>query len=305
MTKRIQLIVTGRAEELALHNSLNGVFCRSNVEFLRPQRTQDFTSNRLGKYPSTGQANRGSLAAKMAAALVAAVHPGRRAEPADLVIAIDDLELENQDQAGHVVDYFARSVREHVEQHYPTMATRDRVYTLLRERASFHLLVPMLEAYFFGDEDALKRASATNATNLFNARLNDLEDFRVDDPRYLSNEYLEIARRGRRNALPHPELHPKEYLRYLCDPLENRESAYQETRQGAAALQMLAWKQVTLMASHTKFIRSMLADIADALELPDTMFPGSREMLTERKAPGILRNIWGSDSQKSQGLALL
>lgn len=285
-TTRIQLIVTGDMEEVALHQSLRHLFksTGANVEFLTPQRTQDFTSNRVGPLLRGGEAAR-SLAAKFAAALVAAVYPGRGGKlQADFALALDDLELVNADQPAHVLDYFAHTVRTHVEASFPSASTRDRVYQALKERASFHLLTPMPEAYFFGEPAALERAKASKAPSRFDSA-RDVEDFEVDDPGYLApapaNAPWNKENRHR---------HPKNYVRYLCDPTGREGRVYRETHEGAEALKTLDWQRVLRDETHAQFARALIDDIADALAVPSPC-PGTCSPLTARRADGLLRNI--------------
>jgi hypothetical protein len=260
MTTRVQLIVTGELERLGLHPSLQRLFTSAgaDVKFLEPLKTQDFTSNRVGRI-LTGSEAAHSLAAKLAGSLVASVHPGRGGTlQADLVLAVDDLELTNADQPEHVIDYFRHAVRACVEERYSAEAARERVYRALAERGSFHFLVPMAEAYFFGEPAALDRAKAHKAPNRFNAQARDVEDFEVDDPSYLApappSAPWKVEPRHR---------HPKHYVRYLCDPTGQQARAYRETHEG----------------------------LADALNIPSPC-PGPCSPLTARgSGEGLLRNI--------------
>jgi hypothetical protein len=286
MTLRIQLIVTGQLEQLSLHLSLRRLFASAgaDAEFLPPQKSQDFTSNRVGPLLKGGEATR-TLAAKLAAALVAAVYPGRGGKlQADYALALDDLELVNADQPAHVLDYFAHAVRTHVEASFPAASTRDRVYQALKERASFHLLVPMPETYFFGEPAALERAKASKAPSRFD-RTRDVEDFEVDDPGYLApapeNAPWNAKDRHR---------HPKNYVRYLCDPTGREGRVYRETHEGAAALRTLDWQRVLREETHAQFARAFIDDIADALAVPSPC-PGTCSPLTARRGDGLLRNI--------------
>jgi hypothetical protein len=286
MTLRIQLIVTGQLEQQGLHLSLRRLFAATgaDVEFLPPQKTQDFTSNRVGPLLRGSEAPR-SLAAKLAAALVAAVYPGRGGNlHADYAFAIDDLELVNADQPAHVLDYFAHAVRAYVESFFPAASSRDRVYQALRERASFHLLVPMPEAYFFGEPAALKRANAIKAPCRFDSA-RDVEDFEVEDPNYLAPA-PENAPWNKENR----HRHPKNYIRYLCDPTGQVPRAYRETHEGAEALKSLDWQKVLRDEKHAQFARALIDDIADALAVPAPC-PGTCSPLTARRGDGVLRNL--------------
>ncbi len=286
MTVRVQLIVTGELERLGLHLSLRKLFASTgaDVEFLPPLKTQDFTSNRVGALLPKEQAAK-SLAAKLAGSLVSSVYPGRGGTmQADHVLAVDDLELVNADQPEHVLEYFRHAVKAHVDSTFPTTATRDRVYQALAERGSFHLLAPMVESYFFGEAAALKRAKATQAPNRFNMA-RDLEDFEVDDPAYLapapSTAPWKTEPRHR---------HPKNYVRYLCDPTGTQLRAYRETHEGLEALRVLDWFVVLLNEAHAAFARALVDDVAEALNVPSPC-PGMCSPLTVRKGDGLLRNI--------------
>jgi hypothetical protein len=283
VTVRVQLIVTGELERLGLHLSLRKLFAstEADVEFLEPQKTQDFTSNRVGALLPPELASK-SLAAKLARALVLAVYPGRGGTmQADHVIAVDDLELVNADQPGHVLEYFRHAVRAHVDSTFPSATTRDRVYQALAERGSFHLLTPMVESYFFGEAAALRRAKAHRAPNRFDTA-RDLEDFEVDDAAYLAATVPGKAEPRHR--------HPKNYVRYLCDPTGTQLRAYRETHEGLDALQVLDWKAVLRQEAHAAFARALIDDVADALNVPSPC-PGTCSPLTMRKGDGLLRNI--------------
>jgi hypothetical protein len=281
---RVQLIVTGELERLGLHLSLRRLFSGAEVEFLPPLKMQDFTSNRVSALPPKEWATK-SLAAKLAGALVSTVHPGRGGtQQADYVLAVDDLELANADQPGHVLEYFRHAVRAYVDNAFSTATTRDRVYRELSERGSFHLLAPMVETFFFGEPAALQRARADRAPNRFDPT-RDLEDFEVDDPAYLAPAPSSAPWK----ATPRHR-HPKNYVRYLCDPKGTQPRAYRETHQGLDALRVLDWTAVLRHEAHAGFARALVDDLADALNVPSPC-PGTCSPLTARKGGGLLRNI--------------
>ena len=286
MTFRVQLIVTGELERLGLHLSLRKLFASTgaDVEFLPPLKTQDFTSNRVGALLPREQATK-SLAAKLASSLVSSVYPGRGgAMQADHVLAVDDLELVNADQPEHVLEYFRHAVRAHVDSTVPTTTTRERVYQALAERGSFHLLAPMVESYFFGETAALDRAKAHRAPNRFDTA-RDLEDFEVADPAYLAPAPSTAPWK----AEPRHR-HPKNYIRYLCDPTGTQLRAYRETHEGLEALRVLDWSSVLRNEAHAAFARALVDDVADALSVSSPC-PGTCSPLTARKGDGLLRNI--------------
>jgi len=270
---RVALIVTGRLEELALADSLNRVF--PDTTFYVEKKLDCFTSSRVR---DLGATRTPSLADKLAQSLVATVDPGRDGHPADLVLVVEDLEVANLDQPDVVVDVLRNAVARHIDAHWPSQARRERAHRRLRERASFHLLCPMTEAYFFGDRATLAAAGVTAQPRLEPDV--DLESFSVVDTTYLSEP------RGTKTwATENRRRHPKHYLQFLLEP-----DAYAETEHGRRALDQLDWSAlVAAHASHLSFARSMLADLADALGLPAARFMGPRHPATAR-APSILRN---------------
>jgi hypothetical protein len=128
----------------------------------------------------------------------------------------------------------------------------------------------MVEACFFPEPEALNRAGkALGRESRFRWPAIDFEAFEVDDPDFLAppdnrnpdlrTKTWAIADRGR---------HPKAYLRFLCQPddpsCRDRQRRYQESRQGAAALRLLDWSLLLAQPAYGRFVRSMIADIADA-----------------------------------------
>jgi hypothetical protein len=280
---RVQLIVTGELERVALAASLRHAFPEDELDFLPPQKVQDFTSSRLGSHPGRvpGQKTR---AQAMAQAIVSAFAPGRflNAIP-DLVLAVDDLELVNVDQPHVVTAYLAREIELTIKDRQFLRSDETRVRELLRRRASFHLFVPMPEAYFYAEPAALARAGA-KAESRFDVALCDTEVFVVDDPAY--REWLEKVA----PLAVEPHRHPKQYLRYLCDPTASGERAYRETREGAKALEELAWSEVTARADRETYARALLEDFADGIGT-SWQSPGPVAPLTALRSGGLLRNL--------------
>src|SRR5262249_40839772 len=156
---------------------------------------------------------------RLVAALVADVDPSLSdREVPDLLIAIDDMELWNVDQAQHVVAYFRAAVHEHLQQRPWSASDRTRALTRVRERCSLHLLKPRGESSFSGEPAALSRAGAIRPS-LFDAITNDVESFAVADADYQDCALGECASRT-----PEQMMHPKRYLRHLTG------HAYKETR---------------------------------------------------------------------------
>ena len=280
---RVQLVVTGDMELAALGSSLRYAFPEHELEFLPTQKVQDFTSSRLGSHPGRAPGLK-TRARQMAQAIVSAFVPGRflNAIP-DLVLAVDDLELVNMDQPHVVTAYLAREIEFTITERKLLSADETRVRELLRQRASFHLFVPMPEAYFYAESAALTRAGA-KAASQFDATTHDTESFQVDDPAY--RRWLE---QRAPNAVD-PHLHPKQYIRYLCDPSASIERAYRETQEGVRALEQLAWAEVTARADREHYARALFEDFAEGIGA-DWPFPGPVAPLTARRSGGLLRNL--------------
>jgi hypothetical protein len=280
---RVQLIVTGDMELKALAASLRHAFPEHELDFFDTLKVPDFTSNRLGIHPGRvpGQKTR---AQPMAQTLVSALSPGRFLKDIpDLVLAVDDLELVNMDQPHVVTEYLAREIELTLQDRNLLASDETRVRELLRDRASFHLFVPMPETYFYAEPAALVRAGAKTASR-FDVALHDTEGFEVDDPAY--RQWL--AKRAPRAVEPHR--HPKQYLRYLCDPNANIERAYRETKEGVQAMETLAWSVVTARAEGERYARALLEDFADGIGA-SWESPGPVAPLTARRVGGLLRNL--------------
>ncbi|MFY0574515.1 hypothetical protein ACN28S_09305 [Cystobacter fuscus] len=280
---RVQLVVTGEMERVALAVSLRHSFPAHQLDFLQTQKVQDFTSNRLGPHPGRvpGQKTR---AQEMAQAIVSALEPGRYPDAIpDMVLAVDDLELVNVDQPHVVTEYLAREIELTIKDRKLSLASETRVRERLRSRASFHLFVPMPEAYFYAEPAALKRAGA-KAASRFDVAQHDTEAFEVDD-----SDYRQWLQKQKPNAVE-PHRHPKQYLRYLCDPNASIERAYRETKEGALALAKLARSKVTARQERENYARALLEDFAEGIGA-NWQSPGPVAPLTARRSGGLLRNL--------------
>jgi hypothetical protein len=61
--------------------------------------------------------------------------------------------------------------------------------------------------------------------------------------------------------------------------------------EGLKALVELAWPTVLQTETHARFARALLGDIADAIGMSQTAFPGTAHPLTARRSNGLLRNV--------------
>jgi len=199
------------------------MFAGHELEIVLPFRrpVPSITSNYLSyPGPTTGKTHVDKLVDSILATL------DQRDAP-DFVFAIDDLELANVETPDHVTRLVSDSVRRALGA-TPTHRAVERV----RDRCSFHLLCPMLEAYFFGEPEALIRAGAVGPPLLVGSNL---EDFLVGDMAFISPS--EIREHPWRR--PDRMRHPKRYLSFLRDLTGAGRALYKETVDGCAALATL------------------------------------------------------------------
>ncbi len=297
---RVRLIPTGQAELLGLAECLGRLFPAHAFEAVPAREEPDgrkipfngFTSARLKH-----AADVGSRLPKLIQALAAEVHPGRGGKPADLALLVDDLELENADQPELVVATVREAVARHVRELGERLpaATVTRVAEALRERASFHLAAPMIEAWFFADPNVLPVAGVPLERLPPLLRDGDPEAFETSDPTFSGDDGSACAAIAARNAgrssqsqrrpawvLPAREdlrsywreRHPKAYLSWLCrDPGDDRCSTYRESHHGADALRRLDWRRALATPDRLRFARSIVDDLAEALGEPAVLLP--------------------------------
>jgi hypothetical protein len=214
------------------------------------------------------------------------------------VSVVEDLELVNGDQPEVVVEVFRQAVAAHVERIYGNDIRGDRVRQRLRERASFHLLVPMLESYFFTDDQALDQIPRQSPHEF--DRFCDMEDFETADPDYLKAIASLPPHRVSGIVWQASEWyprHPKHYLNYLSAPhpsYDAKGGSYKEADHGAAALRALRPEKVFSNARHVRFLRSLASDLGDALEI-ERPYPFDGQLSEVTFRPGhpenVLRNI--------------
>jgi hypothetical protein len=184
-----------------------------------------------------------------------------------LIIGVDHLELHSAPQ--RATDVLRSAIARGLATLESSLARHERLRTAVAERCSFHLLVPMVEAYFFGEPEALTRAGAVH-TSRFNPQTQDVEAFVVEHP-------------------PFPEAdarHPKRYLKFLSD------GGYRETKHGVAALKDLSWPTVLATPTFTQSARALIDDIADFFQLDGPN--GQLHPETARSTPRrdrVLRNL--------------
>jgi hypothetical protein len=279
MVMRIGLITTGECEQRGLADSLARVFAGSGVSFETcfAGPVESFTSSRL-LHPAPFPKPAPTLLDKLVSSIAASI---QRRDAPDVVFAVDDLELVNVATPEHVISL----VREAVGASLEGKTHRER--ELFSRRCSLHLLCPMVEAYFFGEPEALLRAGTRHPALLEGCR--PLERMRSAELEYLAppdekDHPWKSANRAE---------HPKRYIKYLSDPDDTgeRRYKYREGKQGVTALATLNWEQVfAYQPPGLPFARSLFEDLADAIGVP-CPFPGESHPLTARKAGGVLRNL--------------
>jgi hypothetical protein len=231
-----------------------------------------------------------------------ALGDGPHRDAADAVIVLDDLELANRRQPDRVVRVFRRAVERHLA---GLQGARARTADALRARVSFHLVVPMIEAWFFGDRQALRRAGVPDdAAPILDGA--GLEDFRTLDVRYEGAGEADCPRwvaRGRKKA-DRPkwlgdqrERHPKGYLQWLCRDGDAKScTSYDESRCGAEALKQLDW-QALAGNRGLGYLGALVEDLADALREPVPWTPRSADQpppatsRVQRPRAHVLRNL--------------
>lgn len=298
---KIGVITTGRAELKGLHHALELLFPGHDfrpIPKIRPDTPYDgFTSAEIDPTtPVDLDSNAGRLVRAVAAAL----------EGHDRVLLLDDLELVNAGRTAAVIRYLRDHVKEYIERfarEYGPMEARS-LAEKLRQSASFHLAVPMIESWFFADPSALERMHVTVAPALEPGK--DPEEFLTRDSAYddddlsgCTNWHAITDPKKKKSCSPEwdrdeRQKHPKAYLAWLMkDPGDKRCSRYRETEHGVAALKDLDWQRALARPEHCAHLRAMVFDLSIALESPLSWLEDpARPASTEPKWPaGTLRNI--------------
>jgi hypothetical protein len=317
---RVAIIATGVMELDGLADCLGRLFPRHDFATIpqraaRPgQRAEPFSQSFTCRQRAGTTSEVPSNLTKIMRELAGQVYPRRR-DAADFSMVVDDLELFNLDQPEVVIDAIRGAARAHLDRLADRPLERAELAACLRDRVSFHLAVPMTEAWFFsGDQSlALHGVPAERKPRLRAGA--DPESFETDDAEYSADDgalCAQMAERNRRRnerrrapwiLTPQPdaawftrERHPKAYLEWLCrDPSDNKCTTWREADPGAAALRALDWEAVLAHPSHCGYARALLDDLADALGEPAPFLPGGAVApLTVRKRSrkaGLLRNL--------------
>lgn len=234
----------------------------------------------------------------------------RRREAADIVIVLDDLELANAAQPDRVARVFRNAAQLHLADPYilGNTYTYGRTVVALRERVSFHLIVPMAEAWLFADHRALTVAGVSGTARVIAEP--DLEAFETRDEAYLAATEADCpcwTSTRRRKYRPKwlgtspRQQHPKGYIQWLClDGSAKNCTTYNESMSGSEALKILTWSDVlSRPGAPFRYLRALLADLSVTLgppsnlapitEDPDPPIPSTR--LSARPRDHVLRNL--------------
>jgi hypothetical protein len=271
---KVAILVTGDLERVALAPSLRAMF--PDVEFTT-HKVNSITSTTVGSPPSSRALREGAPAYELIRRLwkmvTVPVNQGER--PADFAVAVDDVELFNLLPHGSpaaVVELVRKAPAAFLCEQFSDDRARTRHADTLRQQCSFHLLCPMVEAYFFGEPAALLRAGVptSRAPQL---RAGDLEDFTVNDPAFAAPTApaWQQQRARRVSGGLNPDKHPKDYLDFLRDPTE---LTYSETTDGVRALETLAWPRIGASDTEVTLLRSLFEDLSDALGVVNPLGPG-------------------------------
>jgi hypothetical protein len=290
----VRLIMTGKAEFHGMGVFLSKVFPDVTFEV---ELVDSFTSARVRDIPIPISAP--LLIDKFVDRVIAAIDPGRKKADGgvpDYVVAIDDLELFNLDQPNVVTNAVREAICRRVTAKWPSLERQNRCFELLRERASFHLLCPMLESYFFTCPASLQAVKVQLLPDLVPGH--DVEDFETRDTSYLVHFNALPASGADQVLRPQTSTwfakHPKEYLKYLVSGGQTATKIYRETKQGAAALQALIPANALAIGNHCRFLRSLIHDLAEALNVsPPVEIAGEShpETSAHLNPNRLLRNI--------------
>lgn len=309
---RVAVLPTGRMELRGVPRALVALFPKHEF-YAVPQRAGDMEP--FDSFTSSGQPltltqknpNLIEIVERMASELV----PGRRGNPPDLLLVLEDLELPNRPRPDIVVQMFRNQTARHLEQlesTNPRLASR--VAEALRSRASFHLATPMIEAWLFADPDGPRNAGVPGERlppNWESTR--DPEAFLTREPAYLTDnacaawDALPRQQRKKETKPPwckeHRGMHPKAFLAWLCrDPAEKNCTRYRESHEGADALAKLTWADALRSPGHCTYLRALVEDLADGLgetletlELPAGGRASPHTDHRMRRPSPVLRNI--------------
>jgi hypothetical protein len=308
---RVALITTGKLELWGLPAVLDHLFpghVFEALERLPGEPFHGFTSKPVKPLEATDDAGEASSLVRQA--LGALVPEDLQSSAADLAVILDDLELANTGNEGVVIEHMRASALRVLREPGPDLDPAKRA--MLRTRVSFHLAVPMPEAWFFGDLEALPALIAPEYADVIPPeRMTtvvrpgpDPERFRAIDEAYLKDDGA-ACRQATSGPKPRvaPWLinrrdeHPKRYVEWLLrDPQAGRCHRYREAEDGVRVLHRLAWSKVLAEPAAFTWLRAMVRDLEAALQTAAVGVPpgGVEAELTSvlsRRADPLFRNL--------------
>ena len=232
-----------------------------------------------------------------------------RLDPRDLVLVVDDLELANRSQPHAVCDEVRAALARHLAGLGRSAPALQRLAQAVRTRLSFHLVVPMVESWFFAAPTALTALGLGSVP--FHKRPGDPESFESTDRNYIEAQPTACTAwcsYGRsKNDRPKwigagdkRVWHPKGYIQWLMiDPSHKTCTRYREGPGGAApVLAVVDWASLLGDPATMLYARALVADLADGLGQCPAVAPwqGNTAGLTSRSQPPggpplVLRNL--------------
>lgn len=304
---KVALLPTGRTEWYGLPEALQRLY-PGHEFYALPDETGFRSTGPFGGFTSNPLSQRNEDDAEylpenatdlVGRAAQEALGDGPHREAADAVMVLDDLELANRHQPDRVTRVFRKAVERHL---VGLQGSRTRTAKALKQRVSFHLVVPMIEAWLFGDPAALVTAGVPAGVSPMVD--SDLESYRTSDPAYLAAAetdcpcWIETERPRKHRPkwlVPGREHHPKGYLQWLCiDGRLKNCTTYSESDSGARALAALDWSGLLARPiEQVRYLRAFLADLAEALNEPPVVEakPAPATSLHARPSANVLRNL--------------
>jgi hypothetical protein len=219
----------------------------------------------------------------------------------DFVIVLDDVELGNVGRE----DFVVRAFRTAVDAKLTTLkgAHSDTEFQEIRTRVqsccSFHMLCPMVEAYFFADPMTLTSGGVAAGNQPMLVHPTDVEQFDASPdphPHWQSLCQIKNAQQKSINPWWKTERHPKRYLAHLLSV--SAAPAYHETTLGARMIEVTKWTTVSKTPTDSPIISALFEDIWKWFDQTPTagQFQGASSTITYRvrtTEPNqrVLRNI--------------
>lgn len=300
--KHIKLIVTGDSEKKSLHKALKSHFPTHTrngelVVWDTPRKTDGVTNFRIQAGPISSSMTK--LVSVMFTEALQSKHPDG-IQP-DFVIVIDDVELGNVGREDFVVQAFQAGVTAKLIELQSVYSSLEfqKIQARIQTCCSFHLLCPMVEAYFFADPTTLTSGGVTTGNPPMLFHPTDVEQFDASPdlhPDWQSAYQFKNAEQKNINSWWKTERHPKRYLTHLL--AVSAAPAYHETTLGARMIEATNWATVAKTATDSPIVSALLEDIWDWFgQTPQAgQFQGTSSNITyrSRSTPPnqrMLRNV--------------